>query len=441
MHAQSQPRAASTSRVFRNTSLLVGAQVITTPVSILINAIAGRTLGSGGFGLLYQALTFSSFIFLFVEWGQANVLTGWVARERAQAGVLLGSGIAFRVCAALIALILLPVVCVLSGYSLEFLIVLELAMLLATFVTVSAACQDVLRGFERMDFAAASFVGWQLLNAAVVIPTLLLGGSIRALLIAQVFCAALGTGFVLRMLPRMKVPHLSIRRDVVLELLRAGRPFIVFGLVLLLQPAVDAAMLSKFAPADSIGWYAAARKLVGVLIFPATALVAASYPTLCRLYHQDLGAYRKTAADALFAVSVFVLPVALGCGLFPELGVAIYGQQNFAPAATDLRVLAPYVFMVYFSMVVGSCLVSAGRQNAWTAVQLGSVVVSTALDPLLISWFQAHYGNGGLGVCTATVISEVFMISGGLWLLPKGILSQVPRGNLGHIWSLVRRRG
>jgi len=437
-HSDSQP--VHTSRVFRNTGLLVIAQAVVTPVSILINAVAGRTLGSANFGLLYQALTFSSFVFLFVEWGQSNVLTGKVARQRMEAGELLGSGIALRLGGALAALVAVPGVCALAGYDVDFLIVLELAMLLATFATVAAACQDVFRGFERTDFAAASFVGFQLLSAAVVIPTLLGGGGIRGLLIAQVICAALGTAFVIKMLPRMQVPKLTVRRDVMLDLFRSGQPFILFGLVLLLQPVVDAAMMSKFATADSMGWYAAARKLVGILTFPAAALIAALYPTLCRLYAEDERAYRKTAADALFVVSLLVIPVALGCGLFPQLGVAIFGQQNFAPACDDLRILAPYVFLVYFSMVIGSCLVAAGRQNGWTAVQLGSVIVSVALDPPLISWFQAHYGNGGLGVCSAAVLSEVLMVGGGLWLLPKGILAEVPRGNFAHIWNLMRRR-
>ena len=440
MSAQSDSRPVHASRVLRNTSLLVIAQAIVLPISVLINAIAGRTLGSANFGLLYQALTFSSFIFLFVEWGQANVLTGRVARQRSAAGGLLGSGIVSRLGAALAALVLVPAVCMLAGYDLQFLIVLELMMLLASFTTVSAACQDVFRGFERTDFAAASYVGFQLLSAAVVIPTLLAGGGLRGLLIAQVACAALGMVFVLKMLPRMQVPKLSVRREVMVDLFRAGHPFILFGLVLLLQPMIDAAMMSKFAATESMGWYAAARKLVGILIYPASALVAALYPTLCRLHAEDQDAYRKTAGDALFAVSLFVVPVALGCGLFPELGVAIFGQQNFGPAADDLRILAPYVFLVYFSMVIGSCLVSAGRQNGWTAVQLGSVLVSAALDPPLIGWFQSHYGNGGLGVCAAAVISEVFMVCGGLWLLPKGILAQIPRSNFGRFWNLVRRR-
>jgi O-antigen/teichoic acid export membrane protein len=428
------------SRVFRNTSLLVIAQAIVTPISVAINAIAGRTLGSANFGLLYQALTFTSFVFLFVEWGQSNVLTGRVATQRAAAGELLGSGISSRLAIAAAALIVVPIVCALAGYDRNFILVFELSMLGATFASVAAACQDVFRGYERTDFAAASYVGWQLLSAAIVIPTLLAGGRLQTLLIVQVCSGAFAMMFVLKMLPRMQVPKLSVRWEVIKGLFRAGHPFILFGLVLLLQPLIDAAMLSKFAATEAMGWYAAARKLVGILIYPAAALVAALYPTLCRLNVENQEAFRKTAADALFLVALVVVPVALGCGLFPQVGVAIFGQQNFAPAADDLRILAPYVFLVYFSMVIGSCLVSSGRQNSWTAVQLGSVVVSASLDPLLIGWFQTRYGNGGLGVCTAAVISEVLMVTGGLWLLPTGILASVRQARFERIWQLVRRR-
>jgi len=95
MSAQSESQPLSASRVFRNTSLLVVAQAIVTPISILVNAVAARSLGSVSFGRFYQALTFTSFVFLFVEWGQSNVLTGKVATQRSAAGELLGSGIRF----------------------------------------------------------------------------------------------------------------------------------------------------------------------------------------------------------------------------------------------------------------------------------------------------------------------------------------------------------
>src|SRR5579862_1044777 len=115
MEAQSASRAPA-HRVFRNATLLVVAQALVTPLSILINAVAARSLGAANYGRYYQALTFSAFIFLFVEWGQASVLPAKVATDRAAAGELLGSGILFRVSAALLASVLAPLLCVLAGY-------------------------------------------------------------------------------------------------------------------------------------------------------------------------------------------------------------------------------------------------------------------------------------------------------------------------------------
>jgi O-antigen/teichoic acid export membrane protein len=353
-----------------------------------------------------------------------------VVANRPAAGELLGSGIVFRVSTAVIAGVLVPGICVLAGYDRDFIFILALAMLGATFATVSGACQDAFRGFERTDFAAASLVGWQLLSAAAVVPTLLAGGGIHGLLIAQVACAAVGTAFVLKMTPRMQVPNLSVRWEAVQDLARSGQPFLWFGLVLTLQPMVDAAMLSKFSAAEGMGWYAAARKLVGVLTFPTSALLAALYPTLCRLRVEDMNAFRSTAADALYIVTIVAVPLALGCALFPELGVAIFGQRDYGPANDDLRLLSAYILLVYFSMPIGCCLASSGRQSAWTVLQFTCVIVSAVLDPPLIHWFQAHAGNGGLGVCIATVCSEILMVSGGLWLLPPGILAKIPRAKV-----------
>jgi O-antigen/teichoic acid export membrane protein len=420
----------SVARVFRSAGLVVVARVIATPVAILVNAVAARFLGAGDFGLLYQALTFSSFVFLFVEWGQPNVLMSKVATRSVAVGQFLGSGIACRVSAAVIAGCVAPLICLLGGYDREFVLVLSLTLLVATFATVSGACQDVLRGYERAEVAAGSYLGWQLLSAALVVPVLLLGGGLFGLLAAQAVAAAAGTVILLRMLPRLQVPRLCVRIGTMKALFRDGHHFLVFGLVLTLQPMIDAAMLSKLASPQAMGWYAAARKLVGALIFPASALILALYPALCRLRGESMEAFRSSAAQALYVVAIAAMPLALGCALFPQLGVALFGQHSYAPTAGDLRILALYVFLVYFSMPIGSCLVAAGRQNAWTLVQVGCVVVSLVLDPPLIHWFDRHGGNGGLGVCIAAAVSEVLVVGGGTALLPAGILANVPRSKL-----------
>lgn len=419
--------SSSTRGILHRASLLLVAQLLAAPISILVNALAARRLGAAEYGLLFQAMTFSGFAFLFIEWGQPAVLTGQVAAHRARAGELLGSSLAYRVSVAVAATVLLPVLAALAGYQGAFVPVLALALLAGVFATASGACQDVYTGYERTDFAAGSVVGWQLLSAAVVVPTLLAGGGLYGFLAAQVACAALGAAFVLWMAPRMKVPRLSIRMDTIRDLLRRGRPFLAFGIVQALQPMADASMLSWFGTDNEMGWYGASRKLCGMLVYPASALLFALYPTLCRLRSEDIHAFRNTTVDALHAVTVVAVPVAVGALMYPGLGVGLFGNDSYAPAADNLRVLAPWLLLVYFSMPVGSCLTAAGRQTAWTVVMLGGALTSIALDPVLIPWFHQHAGNGGLGVCVAGLVGEIVTLTGALCLLPAGVLSGLSR--------------
>jgi O-antigen/teichoic acid export membrane protein len=207
-------------------------------------------------------------------------------------------------------------------------------------------------------------------------------------------------------------------------LLAHGYPFLFFGLAMALQPNIDAIFLSNISPGETVGWYAAARKLVGVLVFPASALTTALYPTLCRLHVEDQQAFRRLASSSLRMTTILVIPVAVGCALYPEIGISLFSRKAFGPAGDDLRILSFFVFLVYFSMALGICLLAAGRQRAWATVQAVCVVVSVVLDPPLIRWFQAHMHNGGLGICVTVVASEVLMVGAGIVLAPRGIFDR-----------------
>src|SRR6267142_1226187 len=86
--------------VARNTLALVFSQFVTTPVSIVVNAILARSLGAADFGIIYLANTSLLVAFLFVEWGGQFTLVGEVARDRSQAGELFGAAVVQRLALA-----------------------------------------------------------------------------------------------------------------------------------------------------------------------------------------------------------------------------------------------------------------------------------------------------------------------------------------------------
>jgi O-antigen/teichoic acid export membrane protein len=412
--ASSNPRRL----VLRNTLISLGAQVVGTPLSILLTAVMARYLGAGDFGQMYVAWMLALFGFLIVEWGQGAVLTGRVARDRAAAGQLLGSALVWRCVAAAIVYSLLAAGCVALRYSHEFQVILALVVAQYLFQSLASACQDTVRGFERTDIGAYGQIAQQLLAAAFVLPTLMLGGRLRGVLVAQVGAAAFVLVFVWRAMRPIGIGRLGISREAVKALVVQGAPFMLYGFAMTLQPNVDAVLLSKLAPAEVVGWHAVARRLIGALVLPASLIVGALYPTLSRLHAEDHAGYAQTVKSSLRATIVLAVPISLGCALYPNLGILLYSRKSYGPAQANLVILSAFLFLMYVSMPLGISILAAGRQRAWAAAQFVCVVVSSVLDPVLIPWFQARAGNGGLGVCVASVASEVLMVAAGIWLAP-----------------------
>jgi O-antigen/teichoic acid export membrane protein len=403
---------------------LAGAQILTMPISVVINALLGRYLGPSEFGDLYLATTLCSFAFLVLEWGQTGTLPALVAANRERAAAFLGSALLWRALGVTLVAAFLLVLCRVLAYTPGFRISLALVALGAFIGTMLGVYLSVVRGFERSDVTAYAQVVQQVLAASLVVPVLLLGGHLRSVLLAQAAAAAVVFVVVMRAVRKMGVHTPRADMATARQLFGDGTSFLLLGLALALQPNIDAVFLSKLAPAEVVGWHAAARKLVGLLIFPVSALVQALYPTLSRLNQENPEEFARVTSDTLITSMFLVVPVATCCALYPEVGVRIYSEQSFGPVAQNLRLMAIFLVFLYLSMVLGSAIAATGKRRGWVIAQSLCLVVSAALDPILIPWFQARYANGGLGLCVSTIVSEMLMFAAGVWLSRPGILNR-----------------
>ena len=409
-------------RLFQNALILMLGQVLSAPLSFVTGLIIARSLGAKEFGVLYLANTVDTFGFLLVDWGQSAVITQQVARGPDQAGEILGSGLSWRLAAApLIGLVMVG-----GAFSLrqdsQFLWVLALSVLCGIAITVCAAFQDTLRGFERMNVIAYVTVSQQILNIVFVGLAVLLHGGLKGVILAQTT-----TAVVLVLLVRTAIPpavRVTFRLERVRSLLTLGFPFVALNVALQLEPLIDTLYLARLAPAEAIGWFSVAIKLIGGLTFPANALGTAFYPAWSRLWSNDRRAYAASVSTGLRTSVVMVLPIGLGCILYPGIGVALFSRKAFGPAMDDVRLLAFFLFAFYVTGIGSSALAAANRSRAWSICQFLCPAVSLVADPFLIRYFQTHYGNGGLGVCVTMSGNEVFLLACLYWLCPKGVFDR-----------------
>jgi O-antigen/teichoic acid export membrane protein len=252
----------------------------------------------------------------------------------------------------------------------------------------------------------------------------MLGGSLIQSLVGHAAVMVIVAGYTWLAVRTTPIGALSFDRSTLKRLLQRGTPFVFITLAMVLQPNIDAIFLSKLSPPEVVGWHAASRKLIGALLFPVSALIGALYPTLCRLHASDELEFRRVASGALRATALLVLPIALCCAFYPDVGISIYSTTSFKPAEDNLRVLSLFLLIVYFTMPLGVCLIASQRQRIWAVVQSLCLVVSVVLDPLLVPWFQRRTGNGGLGICVAAVVSELIVLGCGVALAPRGVFDR-----------------
>ncbi|MBK9519491.1 MAG: oligosaccharide flippase family protein [Anaeromyxobacter sp.] len=406
--------------VARNAFHLVLGQVVTTALAIVFSATLGRRLGAADFGLYFLVTTTVTFAYVVVEWGQVQFVVRELARQPERSGDLLGTTLAWRAAGAAPLAGLTVLVAWGLGYDVRTLGLLALLMLATLPFFLSQAYGLVFRARERMDLDAQVQVAFKAAALPLAIGALALGGGVAGVILAQGAAGLLALGLAWLRSRALHLPPLRVARPAWRELLLGGLPILAIGLAVTVQPYIDVLVLTALVPPAPVGWYGAARNILGTLVAPATILGTASFPRLSRAAADpaQFGLELRSALRTLLGIGALA---GVGTYLFAGLAVeTIYGERGFGPTADILRVSSPSLYLVCIDVLLASALVALGRPKALAAFKALNVAVCTGASFLLIPWAQARYGNGGIGLVLAFGLSEVMMFAAALRLLPRG---------------------
>jgi O-antigen/teichoic acid export membrane protein len=349
-------------------------------------------------------------------------VTREVARAPARAGELLGSALLFRVVAA--GAVAGPALALAWTLGQPPGTLALYAILLGTFLPVSLvqAHGVVFRGRERMDLDALVTVLAKALALGATLWVLAAGGRVRGVLIAQGAAALVAVAAAAAVARAARLPPVRVRRAALRELAVGGAPIVALNVAIVAQPYLDAIVLSRLAPPAVLGWHAAAKTFMAALVTPAAILASAAYPRLSRAAG-DPAELRRELGTALRPLLWIAAGATAGTYLLADVAVAaVYGRGGFGPAVAALEWFAPALLLFFVDILLGHACVAAGRARAFALAKAVNVAVSTALDVLLVPFFQARTGNGVLGVVVAFALSELVMIASAVALLPRRTL-------------------
>jgi O-antigen/teichoic acid export membrane protein len=414
----------SSHKLARNAFFLLAGQVASSALSVILTAVLARWLGVVEFGNYYLLMAVSTFAYVFADWGQSAYLIRESARRGEDGDKLLGGALAFRAALAFVAALVTAVLVKVIGYDSRTEFLALLAVVCGLPLALSQTYGYMIRAQDRMDLDATVAVTGKALTVAVTVPALFLGGGLPAVVLMQ---AVGGGGALLVAVLLARKIRLKARRPgrgILQELASGGAPIVVFFIAMSVQPVIDAIVLSKLAPPEVVGWYGAARNIIGVLFAPALILGTASFPELSRV-SSSLPDLRRALRGTLRLLLGLGALAAVGTFLFADVAVGlIYRRGHFDPAVSVLQVFAPALPLFFMDIFFANAITAVGKTKEIAVIKALSVAVSTGLAILLIPVFQARLGNGGIGLGLAFGSTEVLMLTAFLWLLPRGALDR-----------------
>jgi len=386
----------------------VGLVLVGRAVGLALNAVTflwiARGLGPERFGLYTLAFVYVSFFATVIDNGLNIVVTRAIAREPDDAGRLVGNALVLKtaLCLPLMGLAVALAHAPWAPAGLRDLVGIASGLIL---VTGLSAVNALFQARAQMAWVVSGDLlarALFLIGAPMVIRG---GGSLETLFAVQVASMAAGLlvplgRALVELAPRLRI-DLSVWRG-----LMGPAAALSASLALgMLTARFDMLVLPTVASARAVGQYAAAFRLIDLLLLLPALMLQVVFPAfVARAGSVDVLEPRFRRVERVLALLGLPAAVFLTMAAVPVLVVT--GGPAYAGGAPSLALLAWGMLAVYLSNGMLYVLVATGRPGAllvWSAVgAAASVVLGLLLAPRL----------GPIGAATATVTAHTIVLLG-----------------------------
>lgn len=422
----------TTKTIARNTSILMSTQIVMWMLTTAIMIVLPRYLGVENVGKLQIASSLWLMFGVFISFGTDILLIKEIARDEAQTSRLLSGAIFLRSGLFVITCGVMAFVVRLLDYPSSTLYVIALVGVASLVRQWIGAYQVALQGLDKMAYYSFGEVIGNALYTCLGIVLLLTGWGIYTIAILMTISG----------IANLAVQHYLFGRDhkvqfhfdaaLIWRMLQSGLPYLMSGFFLVAYMQVDVIIISWLVDEQTIGWYSAADRLFGTLLFIPSVYITAAFPTFSRLSANDMPELQALISKSFDTLLLLGIPIGLGIAAISNPLVVLLFGEEFQQSGPVLALFGLVLIVTYQNILIGRFLISVDRQNIWTLIMAIATLVSIPLDIVLIPWCVNTFQNGAMGGALAFVITESGMLLAGLYFLPAGSLTRA------NLWKSIR---
>lgn len=406
-----------------NTIIQLVGKLLATISGLIVVAFMTRSLGTEGFGHFTTVMVFLQTFGILVDFGLTMTAGRGLGEGKIESSKLLGNILSFRVTTAAIAFALAPVIAWFFPYPTIVKIGITFTSLAFFLSSLSQTFQAVFQAALKSGrLVLADIYGRVILLAGTIIVAQI-GLGLNAYLVIYTAASAAIAAATLYYATKLMPFHWEIDLSVWRGLWLATWPLTVTIILNLIYLKADTLILAATWPAQHVGLYGAAYKVLEVLLAVPAIVGGLILPLAAGYYAQGLPEKLKQlyhdSFDALFA---FGLAVIVGGIIVGTPIITILAGNDFKISGELLMPLSIATVLIFLSNIAGYFIFAIGKQRQIIPLYIVTAVIAFVLFMLFIPKYSYW------GAAWSSVGANALMCLGSLILLVRwGLAPSIKR--------------
>lgn len=279
-------------------------------------------------------------------------------------------------------------------------------------------------GLERMSVVAVKSIVFRAIGLLATLVVIWADLGVFGVLWSDVLVTGAGLALLIWLFRRLAPLHLRSDRAMLRRIVVHSIPFMTVGLALTLYRQVDIIVISRVAGDRDLGWYSAADKLFGSLMFPTSIVLGSVFPAFGRLHETDRDALHDLVRRTFGLLLLVSIPLGLGAAVVgPSFASILFGSE-FSGTGAVIAIMGPITILTLGTTLLSSLAVATERQRLVAGMLFVSAVLTVPLDIVLVPWASDRFDNGAIGGALAFVATETMQFAVGLVVIAPYIVTR-----------------
>jgi len=325
--------------VARNSTFVLGVQVVLKILAFLFNVYIVRRLGDVHFGQYSAVMAYVAIFAIFTDWGMSPYAVREMARDHSRTGWLLPNIVAMRAMFSLIIMVIAPLSALWAGKESDMVWGILIASGGLILYAFQGPLDSALTARERLDYTSTFTLIGQLIFWSLGMLLLINGMGFIGLIIASmtgVTVVSLLSGWALLKLGVGQIV-LSVRRWP--QLFLDALPFGISGISYVFMQRFDTVLMSFVLTDAAVGWYNVPWTLINMILLIAQSIAIAMYPSMVRNYAEDPESLPQVVWQSIKYLLIVCLPIAVGGTILADRIIITLYEEAFANSIPVLQVI------------------------------------------------------------------------------------------------------